>query len=69
MIIYGFKSNSCSCQPYLKDSSQHAGGDALSLPSHQAATDWLKSSPKETYTFLTLSLLTHEHTFTWKKSN
>lgn len=56
-------------QPYLQDGSQHAGSDAFSLPSNQAAADWLKSTLEETDTFLTLSLLTHQHTLTWNGMN
>lgn len=56
--------NVSGLQLYLQDGSEHAGSDAVSLPSHQAAADWLKSTLKEADAFLTFRLLTHQHTLT-----
>lgn len=53
-------------QWYLQYGSQHASGDTFPLSSHEATADWLKSTIEETNTFLTLCLLTNQHTFTWK---
>lgn len=56
--------NASGLQLHLQNGSQHAGSDALPLPSRQAAADWLKSTFKKADALLTFRLLANKHTLT-----